>query len=67
MIFKLLLYYALGQGAVKGLKKKPPQTLKAVDELLRKFYLEPIREQLNRPIDPRWFDNTMSPIKGQLS
>lgn len=48
MIFKALLWYALWQGAKKGLKGElPKRDLKWIDRIIMEYYVKPIREQLS--------------------
>lgn len=50
MLFKVIMYYALAKGARKGLKGPLPLRLQDIDKLLKQYYLDPIREQLNKPM-----------------
>jgi hypothetical protein len=50
MIFKVLLWYALIKGGIKGLKPGLPMTVSEFDRILKQFYIEPIMQQLNKPM-----------------
>lgn len=54
MLFKVIMYYALAKGAWNGLRGRMPPNwrMREMDRILKAFYIEPIREQLNKPMPP---------------